>query len=107
MIRDTASNILKYYCYTVLTAEDGHKGLEIFRRHTDTIALVLLDLSMPHMSGQETLDHLRAIDPNIKVVIFTGHIAAESTTKLAGTERIEKPINSAGLARRVREVLDS
>tara|TARA_Y100000588_G_scaffold249072_1_gene263595 strand:+ start:219 stop:1058 length:840 start_codon:yes stop_codon:yes gene_type:complete len=104
MIRHTVGSILEHYGHPVLVAEDGRKGLETFRRHSDQIALILLDLSMPHMSGQETLAHLRSIAPNVKVIIFTGHVAAASSAEFAGTERLEKPINSKGLIRKVRQV---
>ena len=59
MIRELARAILQQHGYRVLLAEDGHLALELYQNRERPIDLVLLDLSMPTMSGRETLLHLR------------------------------------------------
>jgi PAS domain S-box-containing protein len=63
--------------YEVLTAGDGYEAVEIFRARKDDISLVLLDLSMPGMNGWETLSALRALRPDIPVVLASGYDEAQ------------------------------
>jgi signal transduction histidine kinase/CheY-like chemotaxis protein len=70
-VRHSTMNILQYYGYEVRVASDGIEGLELFRQERPD--LVLLDLSMPRMSGREVLKEMRQIDPHIKVLLFTGY----------------------------------
>ena len=105
-IRSVLRSIFEHCGYTVLEGGDGEEGLEVFRRERERIALVLLDLSLPRMSGQKVLTNLRALKPQIKVVIFTGQV--EDDAELTGVQAfIHKPIRMDVLAREVREVLDA
>jgi CheY-like chemotaxis protein len=54
------------YGYTVLLSIDGAEGLETFRREQDRIDLVMMDLSMPTMTGEELLPQLLALNPALK-----------------------------------------
>jgi signal transduction histidine kinase len=74
-VRNSTMNILQYYGYEVRVASDGIEGLELFRQERPD--LVLLDLSMPRMSGREVLKEMRQIDPHIKVLLFTGYATDE------------------------------
>ncbi len=58
IVRQTAKAMLERYGYTVLLAENGKEGVDLFRVVRDKIALVLLDMTMPVMSGDETLRNL-------------------------------------------------
>ncbi len=71
-IRITARDLLSECGYTVLVAEGGHRALEIYRAEGIEIDAVLLDMSMPEMSGKETFEHLKKIDPNVNVVLTSG-----------------------------------
>jgi PAS domain S-box-containing protein len=74
MVRNMAESILKRKLgYEVVTARDGFEALEIFRVRKDELSLVLLDLSMPGMNGWETLAALRALRPDIPVVLASGY----------------------------------
>ncbi|MHC1743126.1 MAG: PAS domain-containing protein [Syntrophobacteraceae bacterium] len=59
--------------YEVITAKDGSEAVAIFRERREDIRMVLLDLSMPGMNGWETLAALRALRPDIPVVLASGH----------------------------------
>jgi CheY-like chemotaxis protein len=56
----------------VITASDGPAAINIFSKHHDEIAVVLLDMMMPGMDGLETLDGLRVVDPDVIVVACSG-----------------------------------
>src|SRR5690606_11040663 len=56
----------------VITADSGSSGISVFQRHHADIDLVLLDLTMPGLSGAEVLRELVAIDPSVEIVITSG-----------------------------------
>jgi DNA-binding NtrC family response regulator len=68
--------------WLVVGAETGDEGLRQLRNAAQKIDLVLLDQLMPGMSGTETLSQIRALDPNLPVVIMTGFITDESVLDL-------------------------
>ena len=96
--------------YQVITAQSGFEALDLFRRQPQTIQLVLLDLTMPFMDGEETFHRLREIRANIPVVLCTGFIRQDRLDKLmkdgiAGFLR--KPLAPDEIVDHVRGVLDS
>src|SRR5260370_28371487 len=109
VVRATAKTALERYGYSVLSAEDGQTGIDLFREH-DEIVLVLLDMMMPVMSGQETFRQIMNIRPEGRVVISTGYHEVEAirrfTTKGIGGF-IQKPYTAAQLARTIQRVLAS
>jgi two-component system, cell cycle sensor histidine kinase and response regulator CckA len=58
---------------SVVTAQTGELGIELYRTHKEEVNLVVLDLSLPGMSGEDTFRVLRRINPNVKVVISSGY----------------------------------
>ena len=106
MVRHTVGQFLQRGGYAVLEGIDGKDGLEVFERERDKISLVLLDLSMPHMSGTEVLAQLRRLSPDIKVVLFTGYPVGDVDHKgVQGV--IRKPIGGKHLVEAVRGILDA
>jgi len=83
-VRAAVHDILAMEGMTVLQACDGREGVETFAAHRQEIDIVLLDMQMPVMSGEETFYALRAIDPQIKIVLSSGYNESESTKNLAG-----------------------
>jgi two-component system, cell cycle sensor histidine kinase and response regulator CckA len=78
MVRNMAELMLKRKLgYEVVTAGDGYEAVEIFRARRKEIRLVLLDLTMPGMNGWETLTALRALRPEIPVVLASGYDEAQ------------------------------
>ena len=104
-VRETAGRMLAMNGYEVLYAADGKEGIELCRQKGDSIDLILLDQSMPRMSGQDVLAELRTSRPHLKVVIFTG-FAADIEEFAGADDLIEKPFSLSGLVDKVREVLD-
>jgi len=81
MIRRLAKLVLETKGYTVLEAEDGQQAVDIYEREQKRIDLVLLDLTMPNLSGQEAFRQILAINRHAKVLFASGY-AAEQITEL-------------------------
>jgi two-component system, cell cycle sensor histidine kinase and response regulator CckA len=74
----------------------------------DEVALVLLDLTMPRMGGEETFDALRVLDPRVRVVISSGYSEQDMTSRFAGKGLagfVPKPYTLAELAKRLQAAL--
>ncbi len=108
MIRQLGSEILKQQGYQVMLAENGLQALMIYQREQGKIDLVILDLSMPQISGRDTLKHLRKIDPNVRVLFSSGFSADQVTeTEADGVMGfLSKPYSANDMAEQVRTVLD-
>jgi two-component system CheB/CheR fusion protein len=83
-MRDTARHMLERGGHWVLTAENGKAGLEVFQAHRDEIDLVLLDLLMPVMGGEETRKRILAIRPDVSIVLMSGFEEAEVARRIGG-----------------------
>jgi two-component system, cell cycle sensor histidine kinase and response regulator CckA len=78
----------------VLTAGDGEEALIVFREHADTIDGVILDLTMPRNDGASAFAQLRALRPELPIVLMSGYSAEETAQRLAGarpTAFLHKP----------------
>jgi len=96
VVRGPTCKFLERSGFEVLVASDGEEGLELFRRERRRLGLVFLDLSMPGMSGEEMLVELRSIDPDMPVVIFTGHLVEEED--FVGVQGVlQKPFSLEGV----------
>ena len=108
LVRQMAKTALERHGYTVLVAESGPVAIDVFRRYPGQISLVVLDLSMPQMSGEETLPELNKIRPGVKVVVSSGYSETEAMSMFQGQRVagfIQKPYNSKGLAEKVKVYL--
>ncbi len=85
MIRTVTKKVLVRAGFDVITAEDGRAALDVFRERHEQIVAVLLDMTMPHLSGVETFQELRRIDPNVRVVLTSGYSEQEATQRLLGS----------------------
>jgi CheY-like chemotaxis protein len=109
VVLDVGRAMLAKLGYQVLTATSGTAAVELYRAKQDAIALVILDMIMPGMSGSQTFDALKAINPDIRVLLSSGYsIDGEATTILENGCRgfIQKPFGLEQLACKVREVLE-
>lgn len=82
-VRDIGSEMLRESGFEVVTATDGRDALDLFR-NTPDIAFVILDLTMPHMDGEQCFRELRQLDPKVKVIMSSGFSEHEVTQKFAG-----------------------
>jgi CheY-like chemotaxis protein/two-component sensor histidine kinase len=109
IVRRTAQATLERFGYEVVVAEDGRQGLDAFRRLADRVDVILLDMTMPVMSGEETFRELRIIRPDIKVILSSGYNEVEAIRHFTGKGLagfVQKPYTSARLAEAVRSVLN-
>jgi DNA-binding NtrC family response regulator len=83
-IRDLASRMLAHMGFEVITACDGREAVKIFGSNADTIRLVLLDMTMPNLDGEETFDALRKIRGAVQVVLSSGYDEQSATRRFAG-----------------------
>ena len=108
VIRRTAKTALQRYGYTVLTAEDGQAGVDMFRELQKRVRMVVLDVTMPGMDGQETMRQLRLIDPSVSVLLSSGFNEVEAVRKFTGkgiAGFIQKPYTATQLAEKVKAAL--
>jgi CheY-like chemotaxis protein len=107
-IRMVAGRILEQLGYQVLSAENGLRALEIYRRERDRIDLVVLDMLMPGMGGAETFQKLQGLDPGVRVLLSSGYsLDGEAQQAMAAGARgfIQKPYRLAVLSHKVAEIL--
>lgn len=103
-VRDLGKTILENNGYQVLTAGDGRETIEIFSKKKEEIDLVILDLTMPHLSGKEVLRQLRHISPEIKVIVSSGH-RTDLSSDFKNVLSLPKPYRSEDLLRAVLNIL--
>jgi PAS domain S-box-containing protein len=106
-VRTVTRRILERSGFTVLLAPDGLRALETYRATPD-IALVILDMTMPHMDGEECFRELRHLDPAVRVLLTSGYNEQDATERFVGKGLagfIQKPYRPADLLTRVEEVL--
>jgi two-component system cell cycle sensor histidine kinase/response regulator CckA len=108
MILDVGVQLLKKMGYRVLTAAHGDQALEIYSRHKDSIAIVVLDLVMPQISGGEIYDRLKAIDSNVKVLLSSGYSVDGQAAEILnrGCDGfIQKPFRLDELSKKIRAIV--
>ena len=72
--------ILKRSGYAVLSAVDGQEAVDVFQAHDGTVDLVILDVTMPRLSGVEAATRIRALAPDIKIMVSSGYDAGTATS---------------------------
>jgi DNA-binding NtrC family response regulator len=110
VVRRIARNSLEGKGYRVLLAENGQIAADLFAKAADRISLVLLDLTMPVMNGEQTFQRLQRIRPGVKVILTSGYDEADATGRFAGTSLagfLQKPYTAAQLTDIVGRVLEA
>jgi PAS domain S-box-containing protein len=101
---------LSFFGYTVHAAQDGDEALALYEKRRSEIDLVVSDLMMPRMNGEELYRRLRAINPSVKMILATGAIDLKAKTEfleMGVSEIIMKPFLLDELMGAVRKVLDT
>jgi ligand-binding sensor domain-containing protein/signal transduction histidine kinase/CheY-like chemotaxis protein len=108
MVRDVARHILENEGYRVLATEDGQSGIETYLKHRKNIDLILLDLTMPRMSGQMVMERLLEEDKDVKVVITTGHSDEDLQDGVLRHAQafISKPFKPSEYLKIIRSIID-
>ncbi|HTL53951.1 MAG TPA: response regulator, partial [Planctomycetota bacterium] len=108
-VRTVARMMLQKFGYQVLTASDGREGVDLFRQRQNDIHVVLLDMTMPQMSGEEAFREITRIRPGVSVILSSGYSEQEAVSRfgfdgLAGF--IQKPYRTMELIQVVQEALN-
>jgi DNA-binding NtrC family response regulator len=82
MVRNSGKRLLDRLGYQVILARDGEEALDVYKKQGDSIWLVVLDLIMPTMDGEETFLKLREIDPDVQVLLSSGYSKEEKADAL-------------------------
>jgi CheY-like chemotaxis protein len=109
MILDVTGAMLEGLGYQVLVARGGAEALAIYRAQQEKIALVVLDMIMPDMDGGEVLDGLKAVNPDVRVVLSSGYSlngAAKSLMDRGVCSFLQKPFRLSELSLKIREALE-
>ncbi len=108
-VRDVTRLILRRAGFEVLVAENGARGVEVFQEHASEIRLVLLDLLMPVMGGDEAFERIREVRADVPVVLMSGFEEDEAFRRF-GDRRLQgfvkKPFTSDWLCDTVMAALE-
>ncbi|MDD2581024.1 MAG: transporter substrate-binding domain-containing protein [Desulfuromonadaceae bacterium] len=105
-VRGIGTEMLKELGFTTVTANDGQEAVELFKS-TPEIVFVVLDLTMPHMDGEQCFRELRRLKPDVKVIISSGFNEQEVTQKFVGKGLagfIQKPYRLSTLQEVIRNI---
>ena len=102
--------LLEAMGYKVFMARSGQEALVVYKARKEEIHLVMMDMIMPGMGGENAIDILRTINPELKVILSSGYSLDGQATRIM--ERgcqgfIQKPFSAKELSQKIREVLDN
>ena len=110
IIIDVGRDLLEKLGYEVLTAKGGIEAVEIYKTSRKNIDIVILDMVMPKMSGGDTYEKLRDVDPGIKVLLSSGYSIDGQASKILSrgcNGFIQKPFDIKSLSLEMRKILDN
>lgn len=109
IIIDVARDMLEMLGYRVIVAQDGQHAIDIYDEQKDEIALVILDMVMPGLSGADVFQALKAINPKVKVILASGYIMSRQIAAVMAQgcrAFMSKPYRLEDLAEKIREIID-
>jgi PAS domain S-box-containing protein len=108
-ILDIGVNILEQFGYSTLTARSGEEAVEIYQAKGGEISLVILDLGMPGMGGEQCLQEILKLNPKARVVIASGFAASQTVKYLmeaGAVGYVSKPYRLENMLKKIRELID-
>ncbi|MFT5468593.1 MAG: signal transduction histidine kinase/ActR/RegA family two-component response regulator [Verrucomicrobiales bacterium] len=109
-VRQVSETFLTQCGYEIITAGDGEVGLEVFETNRGNVSCVVLDLTMPKLSGADTFKRLRETDPDLPVIIYSGYVINSDEFETQNGSRpnaiLCKPFDLGDMANLIRDVLD-
>jgi CheY-like chemotaxis protein len=102
------AKMLRRLGFEVITARDGREALELYRDRADEIRCVILDLTMPHMNGEECFRELRRLREEVRVILSSGFNEQDATQRFVGKGLagfLQKPYRLAAMIAKLREIL--
>ncbi|OGU31560.1 MAG: hypothetical protein A2X67_04695 [Ignavibacteria bacterium GWA2_55_11] len=110
MLRELLRSSLVLQGYTILTAQDGKQGVEMYQSRQKEIALVVSDIGLPFLGGQEVFHRIRKINSKARVILASGYFDPETRSEMykAGLKAfIQKPYLLGEVLQKIRQVLDN
>jgi len=110
LVRAMARGLLEHLGYRPYLAEDGVEGVRVYQDNRDQIDVVILDVVMPRMDGRMCLNALKAIDPDVVVLVASGFTSEQTVnefTKAGAAGFIKKPFTLTEFARALVKALRS
>ena len=107
LLRELARTVLEIEGYRVLEATTGVEALDVLNRHLEDVHLVLLDLSMSGMSGEDTHGAIRKMSPSLPIILTSGHDLTDPIRALTQSEHssfIRKPFRVSELVAAVQSI---
>ena len=108
-VRELACKLLGRLGFSVLTANNGQKAVDIFRQNSDKITAVLLDVSMPYLNGDKALAEMKRIRSDVKAIICSGYsqdMVMEQFTDTEPVSFLQKPYQIKELTDKIRKVIE-
>lgn len=108
IVREIGAEILSSHGYATLLAESGEEAVQIYAANTNKIDIVIMDLNMPGMGGFNSIRKLKALDPNVCILVASGYIPTESVkqaTELGADGFISKPFQVMSLLNKIQKTL--
>jgi PAS domain S-box-containing protein len=100
LVRTAVVHLLEYFGYNVLVAKDGAEAIEMYRRFEHDIDLLMLDITMPRVSGPKALEEIRKLNPHVRAIFTSGY--ASTSHPIARDAILHKPYDPNVLLRRIR-----
>jgi two-component system cell cycle sensor histidine kinase/response regulator CckA len=110
MVADVGKDMLEKLGYKIVVAAGGNDAIKLLKTMRNEVDLVILDMIMPDMSGGETFNRLRAIKPDVKILLSSGYSLngqASEIMQRGCNGFIQKPFNVKQISRKIREILDA
>jgi two-component system cell cycle sensor histidine kinase/response regulator CckA len=109
LIRDITCTALEAHSYKVLIAENGEQAVVLYAQNKDKIKVILMDLMMPVMEGEESIRAIRKINPEVKIIAVSGLTDKDKLEKVSNYTNafLPKPYTAERLLRTIHEVLST
>ncbi len=107
-IRSTAARMLRALGFETALVSNGREAVDAFRANPGAYVIVLLDLTMPHMDGEQAFTELRRLQPDVRVVLMSGFNRQEAVARFTGkglASFLQKPFSMEALTEVMQSVL--
>lgn len=107
LVREAAAAMLAYLGFRTLLAADGTEAIALYLEHAEEIDWVLLDLTMPELSGADTFRALRDLNPGVRVVLISGYSHQDATWQFGDqipSGFLQKPFELPALEALIHEI---
>ena len=107
-VRMFSSRALRDKGYRIIEASNGESALEFIQKNATTIDLVITDVVMPKMDGPTLMEHIKKLNPKMKIIFISGYTEDSFRNSLANDSHVHflsKPFNLKELAGKVKEVM--